>query len=130
MDETSSRETFEQEDTEHTIAHDNPKSTHSAHQQLKTTETLPNVEQPDVETNPTIKKETKKMSTSKPTSLPRNILSQEKTDALKKTNPHAYMKMVLSSKGSSIDRCSSSSTVSVGNNGLETIDEVMKQLKA
>lgn len=39
------------------------------------------------------------------------------------------MKMVLSSKGSSIDRCSSSSTVSGGNNGPETISEVLKQLK-
>lgn len=75
MDKTSSRETSEQDDTKHTTSHDNPKPTHNAHQQLKTAETLPNVEQPDMETNPTVKKESKKMSTSKPTSSPRNILS-------------------------------------------------------
>lgn len=38
--------------------------------------------------------------------------------------------MVLSSKGSSTDRCSSSSTVSGGNNGRETVDEILKKLKA
>lgn len=56
-------------------------------------------------------------------------MSQEELDALKQINPRAYMKMVLSSKGSSTDRCSSSSIVFVGNNWPETIGEVLKQLK-
>lgn len=56
-------------------------------------------------------------------------MSQEELVALNKTNHRAYMKMVLSSKGSSTYRCSSYSVVSRGNNGLETVDEVLKQLK-
>ena len=51
-------------------------------------------------------------------------------DALKKNNPRAYMNMVLRSKGSSIDQSSSSPTVSGGNNGPETVDQILKQLKA
>lgn len=39
------------------------------------------------------------------------------------------MKMVLSSKGGSIGRYSSSSTISRGNNRPETIEEVLKQMK-
>lgn len=39
------------------------------------------------------------------------------------------MKVVLSSKGSSTDKCSSSSTVSGESNGHKTNDEVLKQLK-
>lgn len=39
------------------------------------------------------------------------------------------MKMVLNLKGSSINRCLSSSTVSGGKNGPETVDEILKQLK-
>lgn len=40
------------------------------------------------------------------------------------------MKMMLSSKGSSIDQSSSSPTLFGGNNGPETVDQILKQLKA
>lgn len=53
-----------------------------------------------------------------------NLLSQGEMDALKKDNHRAYMKMILSSKGSSTDRCSSFSTVTRGTNKPETMDEI------
>lgn len=77
MDRTSLGEIFDQKVPEQITSLDNPQPTHNAHQQPKTTETLTNAEQPGVETILNVEKETKKMSTSKPTSPPSNIMSQE-----------------------------------------------------
>lgn len=59
-----------------------------------------------------------------------NILSKKELVTLKKTNLRAYMKMVLSNKCSLTDKCLSSSTVSGGNTGPETIDGIFHQLKS
>lgn len=41
----------------------------------------------------------------------------------------AYMKLLISTRGSSVEKCSSSSTISEGNTSIETVDGVLRQLK-
>lgn len=129
MDKTSQREAFEQEETKQLTPHGNTQPNHDAHQHKETTETLNHADQPEVETNPIVKQDLQHTLILKPTPFPSNILSQEEMDVLERTNPRAYMKMVLSSKGISIGRGSSSSIVSGGNNIPETVDKVLRQLK-
>lgn len=77
MDETYPRENFEQEEPKHPTPPSSPQLTHDAHELQKTTKTFADVEQPDVETNPTVEQETQQMSILKPEPLTRNIVSQE-----------------------------------------------------
>lgn len=48
---------------------------------------------------------------------------------MNKTKPQAYLKLMMSTKGSSTNKCSSSLTVSEGNIPLEDVDKILQQLK-
>lgn len=48
---------------------------------------------------------------------------------MKNTNPRAYVKLMMSTKGNSTDKCSCSSTASERNIALENFNEVLNQLK-
>lgn len=68
--------------------------------------------------------------TAKPIPSPNNYLSQEELVGMKKTNPLAYHKLMMSTRGSLTDTCSSSSIVFGGNTSTETLNGVLQQLKA
>lgn len=48
---------------------------------------------------------------------------------MKKTNPRAYLKLMMNTRHSSIDKCSSTSRVSRGNTPLQIINGILQQLK-
>lgn len=51
-----------------------------------------------------------------------STLSQEELDNLKKTNPTKYLKTIMNTRGSSTDKCPSSSTVSGGQPASDPAD--------
>lgn len=56
-------------------------------------------------------------------------LSHEELDNLKKTNPIEYLNTIMSARGSLIDKCSSSSTISGGHPANDPADEILKKIK-
>ncbi|CAK8560350.1 unnamed protein product [Lathyrus sativus] len=129
MDYASQDETLEQEEPKDTSPPGSPNQSNDAHKNPEITDSLANIEQPTAKTAPEIEKETAKTATAKPTSSPNNSLSQEELAEMKKTNPLARLKLMISTRGSSTDKCSSSSTISGGSTPLETVDGVLQQLK-
>lgn len=111
MDATFLGETFKQRDPDQVSPPDIPQPTQDTHHQPDTVETPTNTEQLNMKSVPHVEGDTHQISSIKPTPSSINILSQKELETLKKTNLRAYMKMVLSSKGSSTNKCSSSSTV-------------------
>lgn len=111
MNDTSQGNTFDKEDPRKTTPPGSPRPTETAQPQDTVADTLKDVEHPIIVTAPNIEKYNPKVLTAKNVTPPANPLSQEEMDALKKENPRAYTKMVLSSKGNFTDRCSSSLTI-------------------
>lgn len=56
-------------------------------------------------------------------------LSQEELNNLKMDNPYEYLKLMMSAKGSLIDKCLSSSTASGGHSHVETTDKLLQKMK-
>lgn len=129
MDATFLGETFKQRDPDQISPPDIPQPRQDTYHQPDTVETPTNTGQLNMKTVLHVEGDTHQISSIKPTPSSINILSQKELETLKKTNLRAYMKMVLSSKGSSTDKCSSSSTVFWGNIGPETLDGIFHQLK-
>lgn len=56
-------------------------------------------------------------------------LSQEELAEMERKNPSGYLKMMMSIRSSSTEKCSSSSTISSEESFVEPMDEVFRQLK-
>lgn len=52
-------------------------------------------------------------------------ISQEELNNLNKNKPYEYLKLMMSTRGSSTDKCSSSSIASGGHSHVETTDKLI-----